>query len=161
MRSPSTEPISQRARAIRHTVRTTARIGGLPPPLRASSSSPLSSRARSSSSGRRPRTRLTRSRTSEAATSGSTSGRKRTEIWLRFVLVPGLTDDPENVEKVAEYAATLSTVTRVEVLPFHQMGKDKWDSLGMPYELGDTQPPSNAEVDRVREQFRAKGLTVY
>lgn len=84
-----------------------------------------------------------------------------TEIWLRFVLVPGLTDDPENVEKVAEYAATLSTVTRVEVLPFHQMGKDKWDSLGMPYELGDTQPPSNAEVDRVREQFRAKGLTVY
>ncbi|MGP7961052.1 pyruvate formate-lyase-activating protein [Sanguibacter sp. A247] len=84
-----------------------------------------------------------------------------TEIWLRFVLVPGLTDDFENVEKVADYAATLSTVSRVEVLPFHQMGKDKWDSLGMPYELGDTAPPSNAEVDRVREQFRARGLTVY
>ena len=84
-----------------------------------------------------------------------------TEIWLRFVLVPGLTDDPANVETIAEYAATLSTVSRVEVLPFHQMGKDKWESLGIPYELGDTQPPTNAEVDRVREQFRAKGLTVY
>lgn len=84
-----------------------------------------------------------------------------TEIWLRFVLVPGLTDDPANVEAIAEYAATLATVSRVEVLPFHQMGKDKWESLGIPYELGDTQPPTNAEVDRVREQFRAKGLTVY
>ena len=84
-----------------------------------------------------------------------------TEIWLRFVLVPGLTDDPANVETIAEYAATLATVSRVEVLPFHQMGKDKWESLGIPYELGDTQPPTNAEVDRVREQFRAKGLTVY
>lgn len=84
-----------------------------------------------------------------------------TEIWLRFVLVPGLTDDPANVETIAEYAATLPTVSRVEVLPFHQMGKDKWESLGMPYELGDTQPPTNAEVDRVRDQFRAKGLTVY
>ncbi|MBD9700313.1 pyruvate formate lyase-activating protein [Flavimobilis sp. GY10621] len=84
-----------------------------------------------------------------------------TEIWLRFVLVPGLTDDPANVETIAEYAATLPTVSRVEVLPFHQMGKDKWESLGIPYELGDTQPPTNAEVDRVRDQFRAKGLTVY
>ena len=84
-----------------------------------------------------------------------------TEIWLRFVLVPGLTDDPANVETIAEYAATLATVSRVEVLPFHQMGKDKWESLGIPYELGDTQPPTNAEVDRVRDQFRAKGLTVY
>src|SRR5690606_4276885 len=42
-------------------------------------------------------------------------------IWLRYVLVPGLTDDVDNVEKVAEYAASLETVERVEVLPFHQM----------------------------------------
>lgn len=83
------------------------------------------------------------------------------EIWLRFVLVPGLTDDPENVEKVAQYAATLSSVSRVEVLPFHQMGKDKWSSLGLKYELEDARPPSNDEVEQVRARFRAKGLTVY
>ncbi|WP_245643386.1 pyruvate formate-lyase-activating protein [Sanguibacter suarezii] len=86
---------------------------------------------------------------------------KGVEIWLRFVLVPGLTDDPANVETIAEYAASLSSVSRVEVLPFHQMGRDKWSALGMAYELEDTPPPTVDEVERVREQFRARGLTVY
>lgn len=84
-----------------------------------------------------------------------------TEIWLRFVLVPGLTDDPANVETVARYAATLSTVSRVEVLPFHQMGRDKWESLGMEYKLEHTQAPTPELVQRVRGQFRAQGLKVY
>ncbi len=84
-----------------------------------------------------------------------------TEIWVRFVLVPGLTDDPANVDAVADHVATLPTVTRVEVLPFHQMGKDKWASLGMRYELADTRPPTPGLVARVRDQFRARGLTVH
>lgn len=83
------------------------------------------------------------------------------ETWVRFVLVPGLTDEPANVAAVAEYVATLSTVTRVEVLPFHQMGRDKWDALGMRYELADTRPPTPELVERVRGQFRERGLTVY
>lgn len=84
-----------------------------------------------------------------------------TEIWIRFVLVPGLTDDEENVEAVAAYVASLPTVTRVEVLPFHQMGRDKWESLGMRYELDDVQAPSPELVERVRNQFRAKRLLTY
>lgn len=84
-----------------------------------------------------------------------------TEIWIRFVLVPGLTDEVANVDAVAEYAATLGSVTRVEVLPFHQMGRDKWESLGMRYELDDTPTPTPELVDRVRTQFRARGLTVF
>jgi pyruvate formate lyase activating enzyme len=85
-----------------------------------------------------------------------------TEIWIRFVLVPGLTDDEENVAKVADYVASLGhAVTRVEVLPFHQMGRDKWADLGMTYELEDTQPPSPELVERVRGQFRERGLTVF
>jgi len=88
------------------------------------------------------------------------------DVWVRFVLVPGLTDDPDNVEKVAAYAASLNairpgTVTRVEVLPFHQMGRDKWDALGRTYELDDTPPPSAELTERVRDQFRAHGLTTY
>lgn len=88
------------------------------------------------------------------------------EVWIRFVLVPGLTDDIDNVERVAEYAASLNeimpgTVTRVEVLPFHQMGRDKWAALGRDYQLGDTQPPAPALTERVRDQFRAHGLTTY
>lgn len=88
------------------------------------------------------------------------------EVWIRFVLVPGLTDDIDNVERVAEYAASLNeimpgTVTRVEVLPFHQMGRDKWAALGRDYQLGDTQPPTPELTERVRDQFRAHGLTTY
>jgi pyruvate formate lyase activating enzyme len=84
-----------------------------------------------------------------------------TEIWVRFVLVPGLTDEVANVAAVADYVATLSTVTRVEVLPFHQMGRDKWATLGMTYELEDTPAPTPELVERVRGQFRERGLTVY
>ncbi|XBH23179.1 pyruvate formate-lyase-activating protein [Jonesiaceae bacterium BS-20] len=84
-----------------------------------------------------------------------------TEMWIRFVLVPGLTDSFENVELIADHVSKWSTVSRVEVLPFHQMGKDKWADLGMKYELADTEPPTKAEVERVREQFRARGLEVY
>ncbi|HQY32520.1 pyruvate formate-lyase-activating protein [Actinotalea sp.] len=83
------------------------------------------------------------------------------EIWVRFVLVPGLTDDEANVELVADYVSTLTTVSRVEVLPFHQMGRDKWESLGMRYELDDAHPPTPELVERVRHQFRARGLTVF
>jgi pyruvate formate lyase activating enzyme len=82
-------------------------------------------------------------------------------MWIRFVLVPGLTDEWDNVEAVADYVATLPTVARVEVLPFHQMGRDKWADLGMRYELEDTRPPTPELVERVRGQFRARGLQVH
>jgi pyruvate formate lyase activating enzyme len=82
-------------------------------------------------------------------------------MWIRFVLVPGLTDGKGNVEGVAKFAASLGTVERVEVLPFHQMGRDKWKKLGIDYALADTMPPEPALVERVRAQFRGHGLTVY
>ena len=83
---------------------------------------------------------------------------KRT--WVRFVLVPGLTDAPENIEAVAALAASLGNVERVEVLPFHQLGRDKWSRLGLPYQLGKVAPPDRALIERVERQFRARGLTV-
>ncbi|MFT4296888.1 MAG: pyruvate formate-lyase-activating protein [Micropruina sp.] len=84
-----------------------------------------------------------------------------TETWIRFVLVPGLTDDAATVEKVADYAASLSCVSRVEVLPFHQMGRDKWAELGLDYQLDDTEPPSAELVESTRTIFRSRGLTTY
>ena len=88
------------------------------------------------------------------------------EVWVRFVLVPGYTDDFDNVQIVANYVAELNeirpgTVSRVEVLPFHQMGRDKWKSLGLKYSLDPVQPPSLELTERVRDQFRTKGLTTY
>jgi len=82
-------------------------------------------------------------------------------MWIRFVLVPGLTDAPENVEAVAEIVSRWSTVERVEVLPFHQMGTSKWDRLNLPYPLRDTRPPTDELVQRVRGQFASRGLTVF
>lgn len=90
-----------------------------------------------------------------------------TNIWIRYVLVPELTDAVDNVDAVADYVTELQTrgsggvVERVEILPFHQMGRDKWQQLGLTYQLEDAQPPSPELVERVRGQFRARGLTVY
>ena len=91
---------------------------------------------------------------------------KPVEVWVRFVLVPGLTDDLDNVELVAGYAAQMNqirpgTVSRVEVLPFHQLGRDKWAALGRHYELDDVRPPQPAETEAVRDILRAKGLTTF
>lgn len=83
------------------------------------------------------------------------------ETWVRFVLVPGLTDARENIEAVADYAASLGSVSRVEVLPFHQMGRDKWAEIGMAYQLEDTEPPSAEATEAARDIFRARGLTTY
>ena len=85
----------------------------------------------------------------------------RRKIWVRFVLVPNLTDDLEEVSKIAEFAAGLGNVERVEVLPFHQMGRYKWQELGLRYHLEDTEPPSPDAVERACEVFRAAGLTAY
>ncbi len=78
--------------------------------------------------------------------------------WIRFVLVPGLTDQPHNVEGLADFVATLGNVERVEVLPFHQMGAFKWKELGLEYRLANTQPPTSESVAWVQETFRSRGL---
>jgi pyruvate formate lyase activating enzyme len=82
-------------------------------------------------------------------------------MWVRFVLVPGLTDDYDNVEKVADICSELKTLERVEILRFHQMGRDKWSRLGLEYPLADVEPPTAELAERVRGQFRNRDLTVY
>jgi pyruvate formate lyase activating enzyme len=82
-------------------------------------------------------------------------------IWVRFVLVPGLTDDPGEVAQIAGFAGGLGNVKRVDVLPFHQMGRFKWRELGLEYTLADVQPPSSDTVERAAAAFRAEGLLAY
>jgi pyruvate formate lyase activating enzyme len=86
---------------------------------------------------------------------------RRRPIWLRYVLVPGLTDDLQDIAKVAEFGAGLGTVERVDVLPFHQMGKYKWKQLGMNYTLADVDPPEMDEIERACAVFREQGLKTY
>jgi len=82
------------------------------------------------------------------------------KMWIRFVLVPGLTDDPANVDGLADFVASLKMVERVEVAPFHKMGEFKWEELGLPYELADTEPPTREAVEQVHQVFWSRGLTV-
>jgi len=86
---------------------------------------------------------------------------RKLPIWLRYVLVPDLTDDPEDVGKTAGFAAGLGNVSRVDVLPFHQMGRYKWEKLGLEYKLQNTEPPSDEIVERTLGIFRNAGLKAY
>jgi pyruvate formate lyase activating enzyme len=88
------------------------------------------------------------------------AGLKR-PIWVRFVLVPGLTDDREDIARIADFAAGLGNVQRVDVLPFHQLGKFKYKELHIDYPLAEVKPPSREAVDSACAQFRAVGLTVF
>ena len=83
---------------------------------------------------------------------------RRRPIWVRYVLVPGLTDDAADIAAIAEFAAGLGNVERVDVLPFHQMGRYKWKQLGIPYTLTDTEPPGPLLVEKAIGVFGAAGL---
>ena len=85
--------------------------------------------------------------------------RLRRPMWLRYVLVPGLTDSPEEMAAVAGFGASLGVVERVEILPFHQMGRYKWERLGLDYELDEVDPPDMAAVNRAVAIFRGAGLS--
>ncbi|NJR15994.1 MAG: pyruvate formate lyase-activating protein [Calothrix sp. CSU_2_0] len=78
--------------------------------------------------------------------------------WIRFVLVPGLTDDPENIAGLANFIAQLNNIERVEVLPFHKMGEYKWEQLGFEYLLKDTLTPSPKQIQAALDIFRNRGI---
>ena len=82
-------------------------------------------------------------------------------IRVRFVLVPGWTDDLAEIGRIAAFAAELGNIERVDVLPFHQLGRFKWEKLAMDYQLKDAQPPSRAITDEAIARFRAAGLKAY
>ncbi len=79
-------------------------------------------------------------------------------VWIRFVVVPGWTDNMQEVDRMAHFATSLGNVERVDVLPFHQMGRFKWDKLGMDYKMRDAQPPSRETIGEAVARFRAAGL---
>jgi pyruvate formate lyase activating enzyme len=85
----------------------------------------------------------------------------RKPIWVRFVLIPGWTDGMSEVERIAGFAAGLGNVERVDVLPFHQMGRFKWEKLRMDYQLRDTEPPSRESTNEAINRFRAAGLKAF
>jgi pyruvate formate lyase activating enzyme len=78
-------------------------------------------------------------------------------VWVRFTLVPGLTDGIDNVASLARFVAPMKNVEWVEVQPFHQLGEFKWKAMGLEYRHAKTEPPSKDLIQRVIEQFRDAG----
>jgi pyruvate formate lyase activating enzyme len=86
---------------------------------------------------------------------------KKIPVWLRFVLVPGYTDNMKAIRKMADYVHRLGNVERVEVLPFHKMGEYKWEALEMDYKLFDIQEPTAELIAQTKAQFEKEGMLVY
>jgi pyruvate formate lyase activating enzyme len=78
-------------------------------------------------------------------------------VWVRFTLVPGFTDDPENVDGIARFVAPMKNVEWVEIQPFHQLGAFKWKAMKLEYKHVNTPPPTADLIKRVINQFNAAG----
>ena len=73
------------------------------------------------------------------------------DMWVRHVLVPGLTDDADALRETRAFIESLATVRRVEVLPYHTLGLFKWEKLGIPYTLDGVPTPTGEEVRRAEQ----------
>lgn len=82
-------------------------------------------------------------------------------VWIRHVLVPGVTDDLENLEKLGQFVSTLKNVERFEILPYHTMGVHKWESMGIDYELKNVENASEEDVIRATEVISKFGVDVF
>ncbi len=73
------------------------------------------------------------------------------KMWIRQVLVPGYTDKKEDLENLREFIKSLKTVEKVEILPYHDMGKHKWEELGLKYELENVRIPTEEDVENAKK----------
>lgn len=85
---------------------------------------------------------------------------KGIKTWIRHVIVPGLTDDDEQLQKLAEFLSPYKTIEKVELLPYHLMGANKYEQLGMDYSLKDTHPLTSERLENAKQIFEAVGLRV-
>ncbi len=74
-------------------------------------------------------------------------------VWLRHVLVPGITDDPAALQKLADFVNPMTNIVRVDILPYHTLGIAKWHALKIPYRLENVKPPTAESVAYARSLF--------
>lgn len=76
-------------------------------------------------------------------------------VWIRHVLVPEHSDFDEDLDALGDFIDTLSNVDRVEILPYHTLGKFKWENLGIPYTLDSISPPSAERIENAKQRIHA------
>ena len=72
-------------------------------------------------------------------------------MWIRQVLVPGYTDDEKDLLKLKQFIASLKTVEKIDILPYHNLGKHKWEALNQKYLLEDVKPATGNDVERAKK----------
>nr|WP_307991203.1 pyruvate formate-lyase-activating protein [uncultured Niameybacter sp.] len=82
-------------------------------------------------------------------------------VWIRYVLVPDLTDNDQDIEDLAQFLTTLTNVQRIDILPFHKMGEFKWEQLGYEYSLLDTEQPTKESVAHAKDILKKYNLPVF
>lgn len=82
-------------------------------------------------------------------------------VWIRYVLVPNITDNIDDVKNLAQFLSELSNIERLDVLPFHKMGEFKWEELGYDYKLKQTQPPNKELIEKIKSIFKSSGLNTF
>ncbi|WP_455544465.1 pyruvate formate-lyase-activating protein [Intestinibacter sp.] len=82
-------------------------------------------------------------------------------VWIRQVLIPGITDDAEDLKKLGQFVSSLNNVDRFEFLPYHGMGIHKWESMGLEYELKDVKDPTEEEIRRANNIVQSCGVAVH
>lgn len=80
------------------------------------------------------------------------------KMWIRQVILPGITDSKEDIIKLRQFVDTLNTVEKVEFLPYHSMGKFKWKNLGVNYELENLRDATMEDIKRVKEIYYNEGI---
>jgi pyruvate formate lyase activating enzyme len=87
-------------------------------------------------------------------------GEKNKPVWVRYVLVPGLSDQPEAIEKLAIHLSQYSNIEKIEILPFHKMGEYKWEELGETYRLKDVPEPTKLAMIEAMAILKKHNLNV-
>jgi pyruvate formate lyase activating enzyme len=85
---------------------------------------------------------------------------KQIDTWIRYVLVPGLSDNLESIRSLSNHLSKYPNVSRIELLPFHKMGEYKWKELGLDYKLSNTKEPARELLLEVKSIFESNGKIV-
>ena len=72
-------------------------------------------------------------------------------MWIRQVIVPGVTDDEQDLKKLKEFLNSLKTVKKIELLPYHTLGKHKWKDLGLKYDLDGVPDATDKDIQRAKD----------
>ena len=84
--------------------------------------------------------------------------KKNQKTWIRYVVVGGFTEDIESAKQLAEFVKPMTNVEKVELLPYHELGKHKWEAMGENYQLDTIHPPTKEVMEDIKKVFTDMGI---